>query len=151
MKTSPLKSLLLTLWFVLLLISCSSSGGIGGSGVTSQGSVSEFGSIFVNGTEFDTSNAAIIINGVEIGIGFGRSFLLEFREQWGVDVTLYVKKGDTYEFLAAAGEAERRRLHGAVPSFSEKPALRALIIDALPSRSPTLTFMEVPDRESRKF
>lgn len=69
MKTSPLKSLLLTLWFLLLLISCSSSGGIGGSGITSQGSVSEFGSIFVNGTEFDTSNATIIVEGEEKGVG----------------------------------------------------------------------------------
>ena len=70
MKTSHLKSLLLTLCFVLLLISCgSSSGGIGGSGMTSQGSVSEFGSIFVNGTEFDTSNATIIVEGEEKGVG----------------------------------------------------------------------------------
>ena len=35
----------------------------------SAGVVSAFGSIFVNGTEFDTSNAAIIINGEEIGVG----------------------------------------------------------------------------------
>lgn len=71
MKTSPLKSLLLTLWFLLLLISCSNSGGIGGSGVTSQGSVSEFGSIFVNGTEFDTSDAVVIVEGEEKGVGDG--------------------------------------------------------------------------------
>ncbi len=40
-------------------------GGIGGTGIISQGAVSAFGSIFVNGTEFDTSNAAIIVNGEE--------------------------------------------------------------------------------------
>ena len=71
MRTSPLKSLLLTLWFVVPLISCSSSGGIGGSGMTSQGTVSEIGSIFVNGTEFDTSNAVVIVEGEEKGVGDG--------------------------------------------------------------------------------
>ncbi|NIQ90259.1 MAG: hypothetical protein GWN93_15000, partial [Deltaproteobacteria bacterium] len=64
-----------TLLLALLLISCSgggassNSGGIGGSGMTSQGSVSGFGSIIVNGTEFDTTNARIIVEGQEIGIG----------------------------------------------------------------------------------
>jgi hypothetical protein len=64
---------------VLLLISCtiscggsnSAGGGIDGSGFISQGSISAFGSIVVNGTEFDTSNAAVIIKGVEIGVGDG--------------------------------------------------------------------------------
>jgi hypothetical protein len=76
MKAYHLKSILLVLMSSVLLVSCSgsggpffASGGIDGSGVISQGSISGFGSIFVNGTEFDTSNAAIIINGVEIGIG----------------------------------------------------------------------------------
>ncbi len=76
MKAFRLKSILLFLVSSFLLISCSggggpffASGGIDGSGVISQGSISGFGSIFVNGTEFDTSDAAIIINGDEIGIG----------------------------------------------------------------------------------
>ena len=76
MKAYHLKSILLVLMSSVMLVSCSgsggpffASGGIDGSGVISQGSISGFGSIFVNGTEFDTSNAAIIINGVEIGIG----------------------------------------------------------------------------------
>jgi hypothetical protein len=62
---------LLALFFALVLISCGSSsgGGIGGSGVTSQGSITGFGSIIVNGTEFDTTNATIIVEGVEIGVG----------------------------------------------------------------------------------
>jgi hypothetical protein len=47
----------------------SAGGGIDGSGFVSQGAVSAHGSIVVNGTEFDTSNAAIIIKGVEIGVG----------------------------------------------------------------------------------
>jgi hypothetical protein len=76
MKAYHLKSILLVLMSSVLLVSCSggggpffASGGIDGSGIISQGSISGFGSIFVNGTEFDTSNAAIIINGVERGIG----------------------------------------------------------------------------------
>jgi len=44
-------------------------GGIGGSGIMSSGTISAFGSIVVNGTEFDTSNAAIIFNGKKIGVG----------------------------------------------------------------------------------
>lgn len=44
------------------------SGGIGGSGVT-VGSVSKFGSIFVNGVEFDTAGAAIVVDGTERGTG----------------------------------------------------------------------------------
>ncbi len=44
-------------------------GGIGGTGIISSGTITAFGSIVVNGTEFDTTNAAIIRNGVEIGVG----------------------------------------------------------------------------------
>ncbi len=74
MKAFSLERFLLTLLLALLLISCSggassSSGGIGGSGMTSQGSVSGFGSIIVNGTEFDTTNARVIVEGEEKGIG----------------------------------------------------------------------------------
>jgi hypothetical protein len=38
--------------------------GIGGTGRTSFGEITEFGSIFVNGIEYSTSSANIIINGV---------------------------------------------------------------------------------------
>jgi len=44
-------------------------GGIGGTGIISQGAVSAFGSIVLNGTEFDTSNAEIFVNGEKIGVG----------------------------------------------------------------------------------
>ncbi len=64
----------LALLFAFLLNSCGSGGltaggGIGGSGIISQGEIAAFGSIVVNGTRFDTSNAALIVNGEEIGIG----------------------------------------------------------------------------------
>lgn len=100
MKTSPIKSLLLTLWFVLLLSSCSSSGGIGGSGVTSQGSVSEFGSIFVNGTEFDTSNAVVIVEGEEKGVG--DAVVLN-----NLDVGMVVTVYGTWSADGKSGVAER--------------------------------------------
>ena len=44
-------------------------GGIGGTGIISSGVVTGFGSVVVNGSKFDTSNAAIIINGEQIGVG----------------------------------------------------------------------------------
>jgi hypothetical protein len=72
MKTYNLKNLVLALLSALLLISCGASGsggGIGGSGIISAGTITAFGSIIVNGTEFDTSNAVIIVEGEEIGVG----------------------------------------------------------------------------------
>ena len=76
MQSNQLKSLISVVCSFLLLISCGSGGGgmtagggIGGTGIISQGAVSAFGSIVLNGTEFDTSNAEIIVNGVEIGVG----------------------------------------------------------------------------------
>jgi hypothetical protein len=77
MKAFYPKNTLLALVSSVLVISCSSGGsgtmtaggGIDGSGIISRGSLSAFGSVFVNGTEFGTSNAAMIINGHKIGIG----------------------------------------------------------------------------------
>lgn len=64
---------LFTLVFVLLagLAACTgggtqtAGGGIGGTGV-SQGPITGFGSIFVNGVEFDTSGATILRDGVPV-------------------------------------------------------------------------------------
>jgi len=47
----------------------SAGGGIDGTGIMSAGVVSAFGSIVVNGTEFDTSKAPVIINGKQVGVG----------------------------------------------------------------------------------
>jgi hypothetical protein len=77
MKTYHLKILALALLSALLSISCGGSGsgtnaaggGIGGTGIISAGTITAFGSIVVNGTEFDTSNAVIIVEGEEIGVG----------------------------------------------------------------------------------
>jgi hypothetical protein len=48
--------------------SLSASGGIGGSGVT-VGEVTDYGSIFVNGIELDTTRAEIYAEGNPVGIG----------------------------------------------------------------------------------
>jgi hypothetical protein len=71
MKTNHIYKVLLLLLSTLLLISCSSSssGGTGGTGIISRGAITEFGSIVVNGTEFDTSDAEIIVAGEEVGTG----------------------------------------------------------------------------------
>jgi len=51
--------------FVSVFVACSSGGGEGGTGYTdvSRGSITQFGSIFVNGVEFDTTNADINLDG----------------------------------------------------------------------------------------
>ncbi len=78
MKSNQLKRFIYIMCSILLTVSCNSSGGgggkmagggIGGSGVISSGRVTAFGSVEVNGTEFDTSNAKVIINGVKVGVG----------------------------------------------------------------------------------
>ena len=76
MKSNQSSSFISALFSFILLISCGgggsgmmAGGGIGGTGIISSGTITAFGSIVVNGTEFDTSNAAILINGDEIGIG----------------------------------------------------------------------------------
>jgi hypothetical protein len=77
MQANHLRSFISALFSVLMLISCGSGGGggmtagggIGGTGIISSGTLSAFGSIEVNGTNFDTSKAVVIVNGIEKGIG----------------------------------------------------------------------------------
>jgi hypothetical protein len=47
----------------------SAGGGIGGTGYISSGTITGFGSIVVNGVEFDTGNALVIIGGQPAGSG----------------------------------------------------------------------------------
>jgi len=70
------RSLIWALLLCLLLMACggggggmSAGGGIDGTGIMSAGVVSAFGSIVVNGTEFDTRQAEVFINGEKIGDG----------------------------------------------------------------------------------
>jgi hypothetical protein len=76
--SKPLR-IIITLFFTLSLVTaCSGSGGggsnqtagtggggggIGGTGATARGSIDGFGSIFVNGIEFETDSATITIDG----------------------------------------------------------------------------------------
>jgi len=72
MKMHHLKTLILALYIALLSFSCGVSGaggGIGGSGIISVGMIAAFGSIVVNGAEFDTRNAEVIVEGEIIGVG----------------------------------------------------------------------------------
>lgn len=102
MKAYPVKRLLSAVCSVLLLISCgggpSTGGGIGGSGIISSGTVSAHGSIFVNGLEFDTSDAVIIVNGEEVGTG--DQIVLEYLDVG--KVVLVEGTGDMDNNLAVA-------------------------------------------------
>lgn len=72
MKTKHSYLNLLVLLLLMLHISCSNSssgGGVGGSGIISRGSITEFGSIVVGGTTYDTSQALIVVDGEELGTG----------------------------------------------------------------------------------
>jgi hypothetical protein len=104
MKTLVLKSLILASIAGLLLISCDggssdwAGGGIDGTGVMSAGVVSAIGSIEVNGTEFDTSNAKVFINGKFIGTG---DEFVEKNLQVGMVVTV---EGRVYEDESAVAD-----------------------------------------------
>lgn len=56
--------------FILIMVSCSgggndlAGGGIGGTGVISVGPITDLGSIFVNGVEFETTISEITLDGV---------------------------------------------------------------------------------------
>ena len=70
MRSPRLRYLTLMTAFVIGLAACGggtqvAGGGIGGTGI-SQGSITAFGSVWVNGIEFDTSNATILRNGASV-------------------------------------------------------------------------------------
>jgi hypothetical protein len=70
MRSQRLRYLTLMTVFIAGLTACGggtqvAGGGIGGTGI-SQGSITAFGSVWVNGVEFDTSNAAILRNGASV-------------------------------------------------------------------------------------
>lgn len=70
MNRARLRNLLLMAWALVVVTACgggggggvASSGGTGGTGV-SYGPVTGFGSVFVNGVEFDTTNSTVTLNG----------------------------------------------------------------------------------------
>ena len=71
MPIQRLTNIPLTILVLLGMVSCGggtqlASGGIGGTGI-SQGPITGFGSIFVNGVEFNTNFATIIKDGTSVG------------------------------------------------------------------------------------
>ena len=66
MNRISFKHLFITACLPLMLVACSSGdnqvAGIGGTGITSSGTVTGFGSIFVNGVEFETTGATITLD-----------------------------------------------------------------------------------------
>jgi hypothetical protein len=106
MKSNQLKRFITILCTILLTVSCNSSGGgggkvagggIGGSGVISSGRVTAFGSVEVNGTDFDTSNAKVFINGVKEGEGDDAVFA---NLEIGMVVTVEGRMKDDGSFVA---------------------------------------------------
>ena len=106
MKSNPLMRFITILCSILLTVSCNSSGGgggkvagggIGGSGAISSGRVTAFGSVEVNGTEFDTRNAKVFINGVEEGEGDDAVF---DNLEIGMVVTVEGRMKDDGSFVA---------------------------------------------------
>jgi hypothetical protein len=90
MKTKNWKWLI-SACLLSLLVACGGSGGggvagdlpggggIGGTGVTSSGTIDAFGSIFVNGVEYETDGASISIDGddaTEAALGLGMVVLV---------------------------------------------------------------------------
>lgn len=74
---SHIRTIIISLATALLIVACGgggiggvnlASGGIGGTGVSavSVGPITQFGSIFVNGVEYDLKDAAIIVNGQQV-------------------------------------------------------------------------------------
>lgn len=67
MNCAKLKSLPVIILIMLFVASCGGGGnniaGIGGTGITTSGTITGFGSIFVNGVEYDLASAGIIVDG----------------------------------------------------------------------------------------
>jgi len=101
MNTKGVFSILWNLSVLLLLVACSPStgGGVGGSGIINRGAISDFGSIVVNGTDFDTSEATIILDGQNIGVG---DAVVLANLDIGRVVTVIGTEGDDEETAIAA-------------------------------------------------
>ena len=71
MKTRYAIQQILVILLGCIIASCDSGGGqqvagIGGTGYTASGPITGFGSIFVNGIEFETDDALVTVDGVEV-------------------------------------------------------------------------------------
>jgi len=86
-------------------------GGVGGSGIVSRGSIEELGSIVVNGTEFETTNAVVVVNGVVVGTGDAvvQAYLSE-----GKVVTVHAAPTEEDEYALAERVEYRSDVEGPV-------------------------------------
>ena len=132
MKAYHPKSIVLVLFSALMLISCgdigggtSAGGGIGGTGNISSGPITAFGSIVVNGTEFDTSNAAIIVDGEEIGIG--DDVVLDNLDI-GMVITVYGTGSEDDGSAVADRVTYNDNVEGPVESISDRDATTKEIV-----------------------
>jgi hypothetical protein len=132
MKAYYPKSIVLVLLSALMLISCggtsggtSAGGGIGGTGNISSGPITAFGSIVVNGTEFDTSNAAIIVDGEEIGVG--DDIVLDNLDI-GMVVTVYGTGSEDDGSAVADRVTYNDNVEGPVESISDRDATTKEIV-----------------------
>ena len=125
MKTHPIPNILLLLVVVLMLVACAgggsggtgnTGGGVGGSGIISRGAISEFGSIVVNGTEFDTTNAVVVINGKIVGIG---DEAVENHLSEGKVVTVQGTSGEGEESAVAEKVIYRSDVEGPVSQVDD--------------------------------
>jgi hypothetical protein len=107
MKTHQIPALLLFLAVLLALVACAgggsggtgnTGGGVGGSGIIGRGAISELGSIVVNGTEYDTAGALVVIDGKEQGTG--DAVVQEYLDE-GKVVTVYGTEGDSEDVVVA--------------------------------------------------
>jgi hypothetical protein len=134
MKTYHLKTLALALLPALLLFSywgCGgggskvAGGGIGGTGNVNVGTIAAFGSVVVNGTEFDTSNASIVVEGKEIGVG---DDVVLGNLDIGMVVTVEATKGDSDESLVADRVFYNDNVEGPVESVTMVNTIRKDIV-----------------------
>src|SRR6266853_1584760 len=102
MKTSLFGTLLLGTLFALA--SCGGSSETGGTGITSFGTITGFGSVIVNGMEFSTSGATIVRDDVPV-------------TQSDLRVGMVVTVSGTHS--GSSGEATRIEVDDAVKGFVE--------------------------------
>jgi hypothetical protein len=119
-----LRNLVLMAWAIIAITACgpngggsggiASSGGTGGTGV-SYGPVTDFGSVFVNGVEFNTTNSTVMLNGSP-----GPDEATDPHR--GLMVGMVVKVEGTFDSNGATGAATRitfkNNLKGPVSSIA---------------------------------
>lgn len=99
-----------------------SGGGIGGTGVTSSGPVSGFGSVFVNGVEFETDDAEITVNGNRVDeAALGLGMLVVVRGTVNEDGISGVAESIAFESA----------LRGPVASIAHRPEGDLQLLDVL--------------------